>query len=349
MKILLVDDDLGIRESLPQKFKLKKWEVSTAKDEDIAIEILKDKEGYFDVIILDMKMHNDKSGIEVLEFVKQQDVTTQIIILTAYGTIPNAGEVMEYPNSFGYQVKGIDKWIEQLLAKIEKACKRKKDKDNKREQEEERGRKLYELICSILERIDNFTKGHSRRVAINCIAILRELKKSTSTNKREEKDKWTVGMFHDVGKIIVSKEILQKIDPLTVDEIEKIRKHPEVGASIVEGVYHLEKFSDCVKYHHERFDGKTKGVDRPAYPGIKSGKDIPECSRIIAVADAFDAMTSDRAYRYGIHPDDAIKILLSEKGKQFDPDVVDAFIKAYYSRPRQIDMSDEAKEKLSEG
>jgi putative nucleotidyltransferase with HDIG domain len=128
------------------------------------------------------------------------------------------------------------------------------------------------------------------------------------------------GLLHDIGKIATPKEILNKEHYLDHDEWLEIRKHPEVGAGILEG---LERFTDvieCIKYHHEFYDGRNSAH------GIK-GEDIPLLSRILAVADAFDAMTSDRPYRKRKSAEESTTEIQAKSGTQFDPKVVGAFVR----------------------
>ena len=138
-------------------------------------------------------------------------------------------------------------------------------------------------------------------------------------------------LLHDVGKIGIADEILLKRGPLTDDERELLRLHPAIGAQILQNVAMLRGAGlDVVRHHHERWDGA-------GYPDGLSGEQIPLSARIFAVADTLDAMTSDRPYRSALSWDDAAEEILSQRGHQFDPEVVDAFVA---SEPRLREVYD---------
>ncbi|MBA7658730.1 Cyclic di-GMP phosphodiesterase response regulator RpfG [subsurface metagenome] len=143
----------------------------------------------------------------------------------------------------------------------------------------------------------------------------------------EEEDLFIIeigALLHDVGKIGVPDAILHKPGPLVVEEYQQIQEHPQKGKKILNNITYLAQAIPCVLHHHERFDGK-------GYPEKISGTDIPLPGRIISVADAFDAMTSDRPYRIRMSIEQAIGELNKNSGKQFDPKVVDAFVKIWKS------------------
>jgi putative nucleotidyltransferase with HDIG domain len=128
------------------------------------------------------------------------------------------------------------------------------------------------------------------------------------------------GSLHDVGKDMISERIVEKPGPLTDDEWEEMRKHPELGEEYVREVGHPEDVGDWVRHHHERLDGT-------GYPDHLEGEEIPMGARIIAVLDAYVGMTSPRAYRPPIPPGVALDELEHAAGKHFDPQVVDIFVR----------------------
>lgn len=128
-------------------------------------------------------------------------------------------------------------------------------------------------------------------------------------------------MLHDIGKIGTPDSILQKPGPLKLDEWQVIEDHPKIGSQILEKVQQLNAIVPAVRHHHERFDGL-------GYPNGLSGKGIPLIARIIALADAYDAMVSDRTYRKALSADDALGEIKRCAGTQFDPELVDTFINA---------------------
>ncbi|MGI1659211.1 MAG: HD-GYP domain-containing protein [Desulfitobacterium sp.] len=171
-----------------------------------------------------------------------------------------------------------------------------------------------EALVTALEAKDSYTSGHSSRVAEWSVKIAEELKLAED---RVEFIKYA-GVLHDVGKIGVSEDILNKSGKLTEAEWEIIRNHSAIGEQIVRSIDFLFDVSTTVRSHHERFDGN-------GYPDGIKGEEIPLESRIIAVADAYDAMTSSRSYREPLSPDEALTELRRASGSQLDPDVVTAF------------------------
>lgn len=165
-----------------------------------------------------------------------------------------------------------------------------------------------------IEAKDPYTKGHCNRVEIYSQTIALMLNMS-----EEERFELQVAcILHDIGKIGVSENILSKPSKLTKEEMDQMKLHPVIGGEIVKDLYGFN-IAPIIKHHHERFDGM-------GYPDGLSRNSIPVGSRIIAVADTFDAMTTDRPYRKGLSKEIAINELIVFKGKQFDPDMVDLFL-----------------------
>lgn len=128
------------------------------------------------------------------------------------------------------------------------------------------------------------------------------------------------GLFHDLGKIAISRAILEKAGKLTEEEYREIKRHSEIGSQILSSVKGMENVAEYVLYHHERWDGK-------GYPRQLQGREIPLYSRVIGLADAYDAMTNNRSYRKALSKKAAIQELLWHSGTQFDPELVGEFIK----------------------
>ncbi len=170
-------------------------------------------------------------------------------------------------------------------------------------------------LALTLESKDPYTKGHSTRVTEYALAIAEQLGFSES----EKEIIRNAGILHDIGKISISDSILQKPDKLTKDEYAIVKKHPDIGVSIIKPLSFLKKERKIILEHHERFDGK-------GYHEMTLDK-IPLASRILTVADSFDAMTSDRPYRKALTLEDTLEELKRNKGTQFDPEIVDVFVK----------------------
>jgi len=176
---------------------------------------------------------------------------------------------------------------------------------------------------------DIYTGGHSHRVAEISNIIGEKLGLG-----REELFKLYLGaLIHDVGKVGIPDHILKKPGKLTPEEYANIKEHPEIGEKILSHLEDYEYIRHITLYHHERYDGETEGYFG-AYPGLLKGKDIPLAARIVSIADAYDAMTSDRPYRKALEKKEAKKRILADRGSQFDPELVDLFMEI-------LDMNDD--------
>lgn len=173
-------------------------------------------------------------------------------------------------------------------------------------------------LADAIEKRDPHTGGHTQRVTLYSQAIAKYLP-LTSLEK-----KWVkiTSVLHDIGKIGIEDDILKKPKPLSPGEFEIIKRHSNMGAEIIEHIRQLREIIPGVKYHHEQVDGK-------GYPDGLRGKDIPILAKIVAVADTYDAMTTDRPYRKAMDKKIAIEELKRCSGTQLDGEVVEAFIHAY--------------------
>jgi hypothetical protein len=177
-----------------------------------------------------------------------------------------------------------------------------------------------EALVTALDARDRETKGHSTRVMEYTMDIARRVGFQPDTLAWEDLKR--AALLHDVGKIGVSDFILHKPGPLTPEEWDEMRRHPAIAHEMLKGVHFLSGPAEVVLSHHERFDGK-------GYPRALAGEDIPLGARIFAVADTFDAMTSDRPYRRALPWEAAHDEIVKHSGAQFDPQVVEAFLEAY--------------------
>lgn len=171
-------------------------------------------------------------------------------------------------------------------------------------------------LINAIEARDKYTKGHSIRVTHYSMKIAAALDMSPE----EMENLQYAALLHDIGKINIKDDILLKPGKLTVEEREKIQEHPSLGATIMQPVKAFQRILPFLYFHHERFDGS-------GYTQRLKGIDIPIESRIIAVADSFDAMTSDRPYRKALSIGEAVKELEQNSGTQFDPEIVNVFVK----------------------
>lgn len=173
-------------------------------------------------------------------------------------------------------------------------------------------------LAETIEKRDPYTAGHTKRVMNYSLAIGRII----GLPKEEMINLKLAAILHDIGKIGIRDNVLLKNDRLNYDEFKAIAMHTVYGAEILNHIRQIKNIVPGVKYHHEKYDGS-------GYPDGLQGDDIPVIARIIAVADTFDAMTTDRPYRKGLSFDVAFDELKKHAGTQFDPDVVNAFLKAF--------------------
>ncbi len=172
-----------------------------------------------------------------------------------------------------------------------------------------------EVVSKTIDAKDKYTEGHSVRVA----RYSREIARRMGKDEEEQAEIYNAGLVHDVGKIRIPGEIINKPGKLTDEEYDMIKLHPGAGYHILKGIDEFPAYSLAAKYHHERYDGK-------GYPNGLSGESIPEVSRIIGVADAYDAMASDRSYRKAL-PQEVVRSEIEKgRGTQFDPAIADIML-----------------------
>lgn len=170
-------------------------------------------------------------------------------------------------------------------------------------------------LARLLEARDPYTHGHSERVADYTVALAQWLDLSAEDQQRLRQAGW----LHDLGKVAVRTEVLHKPGPLTEEEFAHIQIHPVVGVHVLAELRFAQLYLPSVRHHHERFDGK-------GYPDRLAGDAIPLDARMMAIADAFDAMTSNRPYRAGMSREQALAIMAENRGPQWDPRLVRGFL-----------------------
>ena len=218
---------------------------------------------------------------------------------------------MELSISFGCETK------KDTLQNINEILKNAEDsmyRDKLFESPSIRGKTIQAIINSLHEK-NKREEQHSQRVSYLC----EEIGIAMGQSERELNELKTVGLLHDIGKIAIDENLLNKPGRLTPEEWSEMKRHPEIGYRILSSVNDMAEMAELVLAHHERWDGK-------GYPKGLKGKEIPLQSRIIMVADAYDAMTSERAYRKPLDEETIVKELKENSGKQFDPEIVMIFI-----------------------
>ncbi len=322
-RILVVDDEAMVRKLLCHKLSREGYQCHEANSAEQALDRLKDNP--FELAILDIKMPG-KSGIELLLEIKDEYPDIAVIMATALADAQIVTQCMKQ-GAYDYICKPFN--LKEVVMSVEGVLDKRRlelaIKEYQQRLEERIGKQTKEIrkvflgaieaLAFALEAKDKYTAGHSRRVTEIAVSIGEKLGLSSTDI---EDLRWG-GLLHDVGKIAVDQLVQNKPGGLTPEEYEHIMTHPHIGAGIVKPVVN-EKVVKMIEHHHDFYDGS--GVNQAV-----SGERIPLGARILAVADAFDAMTSDRPYRSAMSISDALGEIKRCAGTQFDPDVVDAFLK----------------------
>ena len=180
---------------------------------------------------------------------------------------------------------------------------------------EDMNQKVIRALVRTIDAKDRYTNGHSLRVA----EYSREIAKRMNKSEKEQDNIYYAGLLHDIGKIRVPEEVINKPGKLTDEEYDQIKIHPVTSYHILKDIYEDKQISMGAKFHHERYDGN-------GYPNGLKGENIPEIARIIGVADTYDAMASNRSYRKAL-PQDVVRSEIEKgKGSQFDPEIADVML-----------------------
>jgi putative two-component system response regulator len=322
-RILIVDDEAKIRQLLRRKLSTEGYQCEEADSADQALEKLGSNP--VDLVILDIKMPG-KSGLQLLPEIKAGYRNTSVIMATAVIETDTAIKCMKEgaddyvckPFDLGEVIASVARTLEKRRLQLEIEEYR-QQLEKKVDQQANEIRKLFlgaiEAQIFALEAKDKYTAGHSRRVTDIAMAVGKEAGLSAD----DLEDLRCGSLLHDVGKIAVDQLIQNKPGKLTTPEYEHIMIHAHVGAGIVQPIVN-EKVVEIIEHHHDHYDGS--GLHQ-----VVAGEKIPLEARILAVADAFDAMTSDRPYRSAMSVEEAINEVQRCTGTQFDPVIVRAFLK----------------------
>jgi cyclic di-GMP phosphodiesterase len=327
-RMLIVDDEPEITSILSDLFS-DQHDCTTAGSAEEALEKFAGRD--FELVVSDITMPG-MSGLEMIPHVKRMRPNTVVVMISGMQTVESAIGALRL-GAFDYVMKPFD--LRQVEAVVKRAldhqelivAKQRYD-DHLEELVEQRTAELDQALNSLedayrstlkaltaaLETRDLETHGHSERVVTYSLRLGREYGLDSHRTKALEFG----SLLHDIGKIGVPDSVLRKPAKLTDDEWVLMRQHPVHGQQILRGIEFLEGAAKVVAQHHEKWDGS-------GYPLGLTGEDIDVCARIFSVADAFDAMTSDRVYRKGKPYEVAAQELDDWAGRQFDPKVVEAF------------------------
>ncbi|MFC1956706.1 HD domain-containing phosphohydrolase [Chloroflexota bacterium] len=323
-KVLITDDEIAIRRLLKRRLTSEGYECREAGSANGALDELQKNEA--ELVILDIKMPG-KSGVQLLPEIRAGYPDAVVIMATAITDTSTAIRCMRL-GAYDYINKPFD--LDDVVLSVDKALEKRRlqmevrDYQHNLEQKvEEQAKKIrnafFNAITALayaLEAKDSYTSGHSQRVSEISAAIARELGLSQeNTNKIE-----LAGRVHDVGKIGVKESVLNKPSGLTDEEFQHIKYHPEAGERILAPIVEDEGILQIVRHHHERYDGN-------GYPDGFSGDQIPLGARILAVADSYDAMISERPYGGAMSVEKACAEIEWGRNSQFDPEVAGAFLR----------------------
>ena len=327
-RLLIVDDEAEVRSVLNDLLG-DTYQCSQAPSAEEALAQLRERD--YQLVISDITM-SGMSGLEMIPHVKVVSPDTVIVMISGMQTIESAINALRL-GAFDYLMKPFD--LRQAEAAVTRALEHHELIAAKRRYEyhleelvEQRTAELDEALASLekayrstlkaltaaLETRDAETHGHSERVVTFSLRLGREYGLGASEMKALEFG----SLLHDIGKIGVPDAILRKPAKLTDEEWVRMREHPRHGQQILRGIKFLEGAARIVAQHHEKWDGS-------GYPLGLRAEEIDVCARIFAVADAFDAITSDRVYREGRSYEAAARELDEWSNQQFDPKVVEAF------------------------
>jgi putative nucleotidyltransferase with HDIG domain len=346
--VLFVDDEVNILKAVQRLLRGEPYDVLTASRGSEALELLERTPAQ--VVVSDQRMP-EMSGVDLLSAIRTRHPDVIRMMLTGYTEMNvavdaiNRGEIFRLitkpwndeelkatlRQAFDHhdlksEIKRLNQVTREQNLKLQDMNRNLEGKVRSRtkqlaEKHQELRIAYIQTIRALAEAVDAkdaYTRGHSERVGVYASKLARQLGLPRELIERV----YISGLLHDVGKIGVRDAVITKPDRLTPDEYEEIKQHPEIGARILQPVAFLADVVDCVRHHHEWYDGSERG-----YPLRLRGDRIPLPSRIILVADTVEAMTSDRPYRRGLSVEVVVRELHKYSGSQFDPACVDSMLK----------------------
>jgi putative two-component system response regulator len=320
--VLVADDHKLTRELLTTYLSAAGYDTVEAKDGQEALDRL--AECSPDLVLLDIIMPGI-DGYEVCRAIKENQRTTLLPVIVVTG-------LEDFDTRLKMLDLGADDYIhkpineKELLTRVRNHLRIKSLTDQL-----ENAESIIMLFIRILEAKDPYTRGHSERVAEYSRRIAEEMHLDDERLQVLRR----AALLHDVGKIGVEDAIIRSSEKLTQEELEKVHSHPSLGIELISSLSSLSEALEPIQSHHERFDGT-------GYPGKLAREDIPLEARIIAVADTFDALTTDRPYRKALETEGALEEMREGAvSGQLDPDLVDAFIRLMKDNGRQEGVQEE--------
>ena len=319
--VLIVEDEEAIRTLLLRKLARCGWKVDGASGGLQALKLLREKP--YGIVMSDINMPR-LSGLELLQIIRETYPDIVIIMATAYGDLDHAIAAMRLGAS-DYLVKPFN--LDHVVDSLRQAVYQRKKNLNRQQMEAEQRiyprtesnqRLLLSTVMALantLEAKDPYTVGHSQRVS----ALAERLARKLGLRDSETEHIRLAGLLHDIGKIGIREDVINKPGPLAPDEYTHIQTHPSVSERILLPVSELNGALQIIRHHHERWNGS-------GYPDRLNGLNIPTGARILAIADAYDAMTSERPYRPPFSPALALKEISQSAGKDFDPTLSRLFL-----------------------
>lgn len=313
-KILVVDDSISVRLFLQEALVKEGYEVFLAENGKIALDIVETTTP--DLILSDVYMPK-MSGIELCAALhgNPRYSTIPFVVMSTENDTRNMRQMMKF-GAAAFIIKPFN--IEQLMMTLNNIRSYEftlllKEKERLHSEQHLLLAGITSLIKA-LEARDQYTRGHSERVA----RILAGLVEHSGGNVADIERALIAGRLHDIGKIGVRDNVLLKPGRLSLDEFEHIKEHPSIGASIIQNIQSISDVLPVVYSHHERIDGG-------GYPDGLVGDSIPLWARMTAVADTYDALTSDRPYRKGMQHEAALEVIDRVTGSQLCPGTVQLF------------------------
>ncbi len=307
--VLVADDERIARHVLRRTLEPAGYRVLEAADGETTMALAEAEDP--DLFILDISMPGG-DGISVCRQIKANPRTTLTPVIHVTGSIEREERLAALEaGSDDFVAKPFD--TEELLTRVRSLLRTKRLTDHLISAEA-----VMVALARTVEARDSYTERHLQRVATRAVGVAGRI----GLDSQQLETVRLGALLHDLGKIAVPDRVLLKQGPLSDEEYRQIQLHPEAGAEIVRPLTSVSAPEPVVLHHHERFDGG-------GYPAGLRGEEIPLAARIVAVADSFDAITSDRPYRPARSYETAFEILEDGRGLQWDPDVVDAFLELY--------------------